>query len=426
LFKAEKRPVVLDLVFIVGIRHFNAIDRGGIMSNYIDSQERNPENNRAFLLVNIALKLWKRRIFITLFVGVFILLGIIYGHLSPMVYRAQAIISPPTSENDFPGLALGKDLPFDLSSSLFGSLGNNKEIVERYVTILQSDRLRIGVIDSFHLADCYNFTKKKKKYMIEDVIIALSKKCLIYPEKSTVIIDVRDKSPDLAAGIANFMVCMLDSINKEIARTQSGRKKEFLHQRMIENRDSLTSYEDTLVAFQKKHGIIDIQRQAEASVSIVAQTEVEMLVRELQLSLDESKFSRNAVGIFERNNDIRALREKLFNYDKSKETALLLPIKRIPEEALKLARMQRAIAVMDLLDRYLTKAYEEARLEEKTTVPTIAVLDPARVPQKRFAPKRKKIVTFFMGLGLSLGIVFSVMLDSLGPYKKEPSTAKSI
>jgi uncharacterized protein involved in exopolysaccharide biosynthesis len=78
---------------------------------------------------------------------------------------------------------------------------------------------------------------------------------------------------------------------------------------------------------------------------------------------------------------------------------------------------------MDILDRYLTKAYEEARLEERSTIPTIGVLDPARVPQKRFQPKRKKIILMFLGVGLGIGIFLVVMLDMIEPYKQSAYNA---
>ncbi len=394
------------------------------MPNSTETIPNNPEKNYTLLLVNIFRRLWRRRVLISSITAVATVLGIVESILSPVTYFAQTIIVPPVSSQGYGGLSIGKDLPFDIASTLFGSGSNDKDLAERFVVMLQSDRLRLGVIDSFKLAQRYNFTKKKK-YFIEDVILALQKKCLAYSNKGTVTIFVIDKSPKVAADMANFMVCMLDSMNKEIIRTQMGRKKEFLFQRMRENRDSLAFYEDKLLAYQKEHGIIDIQRQAEASVSLVAQTEVDMMLKELQISLDEAKFSPNSAALHERNNDIRVIREKLLKIDKSKENTLLFPISRIPEEALTLTRLQRAVAVTDILDRYITKSYEEARLEEKNTVPTIAVLDPARVPQKRFQPKRKKIVSFFLGIGLGLGILVAVILDSLEPYRKELSAAKA-
>jgi uncharacterized protein involved in exopolysaccharide biosynthesis len=98
---------------------------------------------------------------------------------------------------------------------------------------------------------------------------------------------------------------------------------------------------------------------------------------------------------------------------------LLIPPRKIPEEAMTLARLQRSVAVHDILDKFITKAYEEARLEERSTVPTIGILDPARVPQKRFKPKRKKIVLLFLGIGIGMGVLIAVMLDAFEPYQAE-------
>ena len=394
------------------------------MQNPTDSLQRSPANNYTLTLLSVFKKLWKRRFTIAVFFIVFGVLGTIYSLWYPITYMAQTIITPPISDQSFSGVSLGKDLPFDLSSAIFGSINADKEIVERYLIMLQSNRLRLGVIDSFKLAKRYGFGKKGKKYSIEDVMTVLSRKYGAFTNKGTVTITVIDKSPAIAAAMANFMVCMLDSINREISRAHMAEKREFMYGRMMENRDSMARCEERLVAFQKQHGIIDIGKQAEASVSAVAQTEVDMFIKELQLSLEESKFSPNTAGLFERYNDIKAMRDKLLKSEKTKKTALLFPIQRIPDQALTLQRLQRAVTITDILDRYLTQAYEEARIEEKTTVPTIAVLDPARVPQKRYQPKRKKIVLAFLGFGMGLGMIVAIVLDSLESSTKDASNRK--
>jgi uncharacterized protein involved in exopolysaccharide biosynthesis len=96
-----------------------------------------------------------------------------------------------------------------------------------------------------------------------------------------------------------------------------------------------------------------------------------------------------------------------------KNNSVLLSVAKIPSEALAFARMQRSVAIMDFLDKYLTKEYETSCLEERSTVPTIAILDSARVPEKKAKPKRRKIAFAFMVVGLSFGAVGSVILESL-------------
>jgi uncharacterized protein involved in exopolysaccharide biosynthesis len=381
-----------------------------------ESLQQLPGNKTSLYLITVAQVLWKKRLFIALVTVVAALAGVVVSLVQPVYYMAQAIIVPPVSDQSYSNLSLGIDLPFDLSSSLLG-MGSEKDKAERYVLILQSDRLRLAVIDSFDLVHRYGFGKKNKRYYIEDVIKAFDENMVVGANKGSVTIMVLDTSRTTAAAITNFMICMLDSITKEISRTHMGHKKEFMHQRMIENRDSLAFYENQLLAYQKQHGIIDIQKQAEVSVSAIVQTEADLLVKELQLSLNESKFSEGTTGIFEQKNDIKALRKKLMSQDMKAGSSLLISPKNIPDEAITFARLKRSVAIHEILDKYITKAYEEARLEERSTIPTIAVLDPARVPQKKIKPKRKKIVLLFLSIGFGAGLVIAVLLDAFEPFR---------
>jgi tyrosine-protein kinase Etk/Wzc len=386
------------------------------MPDLTETFQQYPGNSGSLYLVNILKLFWKKRLLIALTAVMFGVLGVVDSIIQPVYYMARVTIVPPVSEQGYSGLSLGVDLPFDLSSSLLGSMGSEKEKAERYVLILESDRLRLAVIDSFDLVRRYGYGKNGKPYFIEDVLGTFNKKAVAAADKGTVTMAVFDKSPATAAAIANYMVCMLDSINKDISRTHMGRKKDFLYQRMIENRDSLTLSENRLLEYQKGHGIIDIQKQAEVSVSAIVQTEADILVKELQLSLNESKFSASTTGIFEQKNDIKALRDRLLNHEMMTGATLLISPRKIPDEAMTLARLQRAVAVNDILDKYITKAYEEARLEERSTIPTIAVLDPARIPQKKYRPQRRKIVVIFLGIGIGMGLLIAVMLDKFEPY----------
>jgi uncharacterized protein involved in exopolysaccharide biosynthesis len=386
------------------------------MPDLTDPLRQQPGNNHALDLADILKAFWRKRFLIAVTAVIFGALGIIDSLIQPVYYMAKATIIPPVSEQGPSGLSLGLDLPFDLSSSLLGSMGSEKDKAERYVRILESDRLRLAIIDSFDLVRRYGFGKGGKPFFIEDVLRTFNKKAVAMADKGSVTMAVFDKSPAAAAAIVNFMVCMLDSINKEISRTHMGRKKEFLYQRMIENRDSLAHSENRLLDFQKEHGIIDIQKQAEVSVSAIVRTEADILVKELQLSMNESKFSESTTGIFEQKNDIKALRDRLLNHEMKTGASLLISPKKIPDEAMRLVRLQRAVAVNDILDKYITKAYEEARLEERNTVPTIAVLDPARVPQKKYKPQRRKIVTMFLGMGIGLGLLLAVLFDRFEPF----------
>jgi capsule polysaccharide export protein KpsE/RkpR len=276
----------------------------------------------------------------------------------------------------------------------------------------------MALIDSFNLRAVYNFSGKNKKYFIEDVLLALDKKLSFSSsDLGTVSIAILDTSPKQAASMANFAARMVDSINKDIIRTHLGKKKEFLRQRMLDNRESLHQYEDSLLAFQKEKGIIDIQQQAIASIQAIGEAETKLLLEEMQLSMEQNKLSGESPHLQERLADLKLMHDKLSKVGSEKNNSVLLSVAKIPSEALTFVRMGRSVAIMDFLDKYLTKEYETSCLEERSTVPTIAILDSARVPEKKAKPKRRQIAFIFMLVGLSLGAVGSVVFESFFLYR---------
>jgi capsule polysaccharide export protein KpsE/RkpR len=258
----------------------------------------------------------------------------------------------------------------------------------------------------------YKFTKKKK-YFFEDVLKELEKnyKISVSNDVGTVSIFMTDKSPVRAAGMANFAVTMLDSINKDLVNTYKGKKREYLEKRMLDNRKDLQLSEDSLIAFQKKHGIFDVAHQAAVSVNAVGGVESQLMAEEVQIATEQVKFSRNVPFIQEQLKDIESKRKYLDSLDSGRNYKILMPLSTIPDEALALERMQRKVVVFDVLDKFLTKEYESARLEEKNTTPTIAVLDPAFVPQKKFKPIRRIIAMTATAIGFILALYLSYVLQ---------------
>jgi tyrosine-protein kinase Etk/Wzc len=362
--------------------------------------------------------LWCWRKMICIVTGCFIVLGVLIALLSPEEFQATTVIlPPPSSEKGLSSIAGVSDLPLNLSPSMFGLNLSDNSGTARYIHILSSNRLRIAVIDSFKLAQVYGFTRHKK-YFIEDVLKAFDKHVNIGSKKDEIVlISVTDTSRIRAAAIANFMAKMVDSINQDISHTHLGKKKDFLEQRMLENRLCLKKGEDSLLGFQKSKGIVAVQQQAEATVQALSGIETNLLQQEMQLTVAKLNFQGNSPQIQEKLNGIIAMRSQLAKMGTEKSTSIFLPVSQIPDDALVFSRLKRSILIMDVLDQYLTKEYETAKLDEKSTVPTIAVLDSATVPEKRIKPKRKKMVLIMTFIGAAVGIAGSYMLFSLSQYK---------
>jgi tyrosine-protein kinase Etk/Wzc len=375
------------------------------------TNDQNSTNISGITVYDLFKHLWRWRKGIVTIAGVFFCFGVVISLLVPKIYQATAIILPPTAQGSSSNLALPKNLPLDISPDILGLGTNKKGEIDRYISILQSTKLQRAVIDSFHLIQHYGY---KKKYFIEDVLKTARKNTKIFSsDEGAVSISVLDTSPRMAASMANFIVLMLDSINKEMARTHMGRKKEFLETRMMENRTALHCAEDSLIMFQNKKGIIEIKKQTEESIHAIGEVEARLLMAGMDFFIDSSKFSQDDARIKEKKADLHFMRTYLSTITSNKGNGVLLPITQISTNALSYERLLRSVTIMSTLDQYLTKEYEAARLEEKSTIPTVALLDSAFVPEKRTKPKRKLLVLLTTGIGLGVGILSSILFQAL-------------
>ena len=55
-------------------------------------------------------------------------------------------------------------------------------------------------------------------------------------------------------------------------------------------------------------------------------------------------------------------------------------------------RLQRELEIQTELFKFLTMEYEEAKIEEAKDIPTVQVLDVAKVPERKSKPRRVLLV----------------------------------
>jgi uncharacterized protein involved in exopolysaccharide biosynthesis len=78
--------------------------------------------------------------------------------------------------------------------------------------------------------------------------------------------------------------------------------------------------------------------------------------------------------------------------NESSEDKLFLTISDIPDLGLTHLRLQRELEIQTELFKFLTMEYEEAKIEEAKDIPTVQVLDVAKVPERKSKPRRVLLV----------------------------------
>jgi len=380
-----------------------------------DMSRRKPQNMTSSSLVEYLDVINNNRKFIGYTAVAFFVLSIVVSLLLPKTYVATTSVLPPQETNV--GVASLLGMADNQVGGLAASLVGQHPPASLYVGILKSRSVADALNEKFDLKNLYDFD------YIEDVYLELAERATIEISKKDqlVLVSVRDRDPQRAADMANTYVELLDQINRRLIITEGKRKRLFLEDRLKEVRADLEKAEMELKAFQEKHHLVSIEEQAKATIEgaaeikgqiIAAQTELEVL-KQFGTERQREAVMLNA-RIKELQNQLAAIGkgEKSGNkasdsYATVQPSDFYLSFEDLPRLGLQLMRLTREAKLQEKLYELITAQYEIARIEEAKDVDTVQVLDRAVPPEKKYSPKRTRIVlvsTFLAFFGSILAV----------------------
>jgi len=352
---------------------------------------------------------WKNLLIINLSLTFIITVVIVL--LIPNEYKATAtVMTPQDNSMDLGGLGSllgGNSSAMSIGAKLFGVAGTPEDML---MGILNSRTLQVDVIRHFNLMQYYKIEDKN----MDKALKAFRGDISFSPNEYGMIeISTINKDPDLSASISNYFVGILDSININLNIRQAKNNRLFIERRYEQNVSDLKAAEDSLYKFQKAYGILAIPDQFEAAIKSAAEIESQLASVQIQTDLLKQQVGVNSPQYKIASNELSLLKNKvneLKSADKlSTESNILFPLKKAPEYALKYYRYYRNIEIQQSILEVVLPIYEQAKVEEQKSVPTILVMDSAVPPRIKDSPKRTFIVLgiFFLGFFGHLLFIFA-------------------
>lgn len=354
---------------------------------------------------------WKKFIIINVFVVSFF--TAIISLLMPKIFKSSAVLMPPSSGSEVGILAALSDLPFG------GLISQRTDDSMNFLAILKSRTVMENVIDKFDLVNFYEVDnveealeslKDNIRFELEEEgtirISALVATGWFHPEKEEEI------SKKLSSEIANYFVEQLDVVNKGLKTQQASFQRIFIGKRYKQNIVDLKNAEENLKTFQEKHRLISLPEQTAAAIEVAAGIKVQIITDEVNLEVLKEMRSINHPDIKRLEKEIGELQLQLKEMDfKSlngkEDWNQLFPIfSEVPELGVQLLRLQREVEIQNTLFIFLTQQFEEAKLQEAKDTPTVQVLDEAKIPIKKYKPRRALLVVSTFLLMLIINIIF--------------------
>lgn len=351
---------------------------------------------------------WKKFILINLLIV--IILSTTYALLLPLQYKATATITlPPEQQMGFGGLTNvlgGRSSIASMGAKLFGATNQSEDIV---LGLLNSRSSLSKIIEKFDLMSYYEIDDNN----MDKALKAFRKDISSDPNEYGMIdFSVVNKSPELSAEIANYMVHLADSMNIRLNMEAARNNRIFIEQRYQKNIGDLRIAEDSLYRFQRKYGIVAVPEQLEVTVKAAAEVEALLMQKEMEGYLAKQVYGENSPqyqGILAEQTLLKSkIQEMKSSQNLGATSNILYAFKEMPDIAIQYLRAYREVELQQTIMEFVLPMYEQAKVEEQKSIPTLMVIDKAVPPELKDSPKRSAIIAglFFLFLFILIPLVF--------------------
>ncbi len=353
---------------------------------------KTPNNNPSISDYLFILIKWKRFLLVNLIVVGLITAGI--SLLIPNTYKSSAVvmISPESSMglSGLTGLLSGKSSGASLGSKLLGGSNSSEDMI---LGILNSKTAILNTINKFHLLEYYNIEDKNYdkavKIFVNDISFDVN-------QNGFIEINVVNKNPRLSADIANYFVVLLDSLNNKINSESAKNNRLFIEKRYLKNLDDLKNAEDSLFKFQKKYGVVAVPEQLQLSYKAAAEIEAQLFQKQVVIELLLKQYGESSPQYQIALNELTILKNKVAELKNSQNISqssnVFLPFKEFPDIAISYLRIYREVEIQSKILEVVLPMYEQAKVEEVKSIPTVMVIDNATSPQIKYRPQRSFLV----------------------------------
>lgn len=212
---------------------------------------------------NLIQMIWQRRMVFILIGAVAFAVSLVVSFLITPQFKSTAVLIPAASTQ------AAKDV-FVASRAKGLTVFGDDEEVEHLIQILSSERLRRHIIIEFNLFEHYGINPDEK-FAWHKVNGAYNSNISFRPSRyRSVMIEVYDNDPLMAAKLANAIVVTADSLTREAKRLVAQKALDVLEYHYQQTLSEAYMIDDSL-SFVMSKGVLDLPYQAKEVTRVYAE-----------------------------------------------------------------------------------------------------------------------------------------------------------
>jgi len=370
-------------------------------------------------------RLWDERKLLGKFVAYGAAIALMIAILIPSRYASSTRLMPPDPPAG-QGMALLAGVVGKMGSTL-GSLGGDilgmNTSADLFAGVLQSRTVQNDLITKFDLRKVYG----EKRWIDARKELARRTDVSIDRKSGILTIQVTDHDPKRTAALAQEYVAQLNDVVTQLNTSSAHRERVFLEERLAQVRTELESAERDFSQFSSKNATIDIKEQGKAMVEAAAILEGQLIAAKTELEGLRQIYTDQNVRVRTMQARVGELQRELVKMDgkteqaagePSKDDELYPSIRKLPLLGVTYADLYRRTKVEETVFETLTQQYEIAKVQEAKEVPSVKVLDPPEVPERKVFPPR--ILLTIVGAILALAVGTGWIIANEGWERIDP------
>jgi capsule polysaccharide export protein KpsE/RkpR len=354
--------------------------------------------------------LWERRKLLGKFLAWGGAAAIFIAVVIPTRYAATTRLMPPDPPAGQGMTTLLAGLAGKMGSNLAalgGDLLGVSTSVDLFAGLLESRTVQNDLVTKFDLRNVYG-----ERHLVDARKELARRTDLSIDRKSGILtIQVTDHDPKRATAMAQEYVAQLNKVVTQLNTSSAHRERVFLEARLEEVKTELESAEGNFSKFASKNAAIDIKEQGKAMVEAAAVLEGQLIAAQTELQGLRQIYADPNIHVQMMQARVDELRRQILKMSGKQEPDGALPLKedelypsirKLPLLGVTYADLLRRMKVEETVFETLTQQYEIAKVQEAKEVPSVKMLDPAELPEKKVFPPRTLL--FFLGEIIALGI----------------------
>jgi capsule polysaccharide export protein KpsE/RkpR len=376
--------------------------------------EYGPRNHSA--LINATAILWRERKSVSKIALGGALLTLLIVLMVPNMYESTVRLMGPDNHrgSQMAMLAgvLGKagGAINGLASDLLGVTGPGEEVMG----VLRSRTVAQNIVDKFDLKKVYWMRKDSsaREKLADRTSMSEDRKTGI------ITVTVTDHDPTRAANMARAYIDQLNGLLNEVNTSAAHRERVFIEERLKQVKQELTDASVRLSDFSAKNTTLDPKEQGKAMVDAVVTLQGQLMATQAELKGLQQIYSENNVRVRSARARISELQRQLQDLhgrdvtystaENGTDNSLYPTLRQLPSLGLTYAGLYREVKLHEAVFETLTEQYELSKIEEAKEIPTVKVLDPPDVPDKKSGPPRAIITILGMAISFCMGSIWLV------------------